>query len=111
MRGGAKVGRAHDGLLAIQQLPLDDLGLGEVDETVVDLAAGGNDDDVGDTLGTRGCLGSGEPGRHAGLSGLLEGHNVEVKLAMGLFDDVDGRFDLGQREGVKGVGDVGHGGG
>lgn len=105
------MGRAYDGLLAIQQLPADDFGLGKVDEAIVDLAAGSNDDDIGDTLGTRGRLGSGEPCRHLGLSRLLEGHNIEVELAMGLFDNVDGRLDLGQREGVKGVGDVGHGGG
>lgn len=105
------MGRAYDGLLAVQQLPTDDLGLGEVNEAIVDLAAGGNDDDIGDTLGTRGRLGGSEPGRHLSFSRLLEGHDIEVELAMGLFDDVDGRLDLGQREGVKGVGDVGHGGG
>jgi hypothetical protein len=36
----------------------------------------------------------------------MQGHDVEVHIAVGLLDNRDGRLDLGQREGVEGVGGI-----
>lgn len=100
-------GNAYNGLLALEELPLEDLGLSQVDEGIIDLVAGGDDDNIGNTLWSRSRLETGKPSRHLGLARLVQGHNIEVQvIAMGLFDDANGCLDLGEVEGVKRVGEL-----
>ena len=85
-------------------LPLRDSSRSHVDESIVDLAARRNDDDISDASRSR-CLGRLlQPGRHLGLARLVERDNVEEYIAVRLLDCGDGRLDLAEGEGIKGVG-------
>ena len=99
---------AYNRLLAVEKIPLGDFGLGQVDQAVVYPAARSNHGHVGNALGARGGVWGRQPCRHLGLARLLQGHDVEEDIAVGLLDSGNGRLDLVQCEGVERMGNVGH---
>lgn len=94
----------HNWLQAIQFLPVRNGAQLEIDQAIVYLAAGSNDDDVCYSC-RPGSLGRvSQPGRHVGLTRLVQRNNVEEDMAMSLLDDGDCSLDLVKRERVEGVG-------
>lgn len=96
----------YNGLSTVDLLPFGDARASKIDETLIHLAALGNDDHLGNAGRSGGVLGVGEPSRHGSLARLLERDDMEVDFAMGLLDDANGKLDLDARERVEGVREV-----
>lgn len=80
--------------------PSHDLLLIKVDNSIVDLAARRNGNDVGRTSGTGSLLRVLQPCHHLRLAGLIQGDRIEVDLAVFLADKGDSGVDFHRRERV-----------
>jgi hypothetical protein len=87
----------YNWLRSFKELPLGDLWPSQINQAIVYLATLLDDNDISYTGGKTSLVWAFKPCQHLSLARLVQRHNIEEAITMGLLDDVNGNLDLGRR--------------